>query len=56
MRSLIAYLLMTISAVLAIIAIYATVNPPMVETIQTEPATRVCDDRPLMSGTKVECR
>ena len=53
-RLLIAYFLMAISAVLAGIDIYGRLNQPKVETIQTE--AQVCDDRPLMSGTKVECR
>ena len=55
MRSLIAYVVMAICAVLAIIDVYASLHPPSVETTQTEPAARACDDRPLMSGTKIVC-
>ena len=52
-RSEITHMLMAISTVLTAVDIYARLK---VETVQTEPVERVCDDRPLMSGTKVECR
>jgi len=53
MRLLIVSFLMTISTVLAAVDIYVRLNPPKVETVQTEPAADE-DDAPLMSGTKVK--